>query len=59
MEMEERLPYCYPKGELIGEQLLLAERVTAAISGGVIRMGDDFERIIARDKLERSVLSHD
>ena len=55
-EMEEKLPDGDSDGELHGDQLLMAERVTAAQPGGAIRMGDVIEQIIARDNLERLVL---
>ena len=53
MEMEEELPNGDADGELHGDQLLIAERVSAARPGGAIRMGDVIERIIARDNLQR------
>ena len=52
MSMEEELPDGDADGELHGDQLLVAERVTAARPGGAIRMGEVIERIIARDNLE-------
>ena len=56
MEMEEEeQPDGVADGELHGDQLLVAERVAAARSGGAIRMGDVIERIIARDNLTRSI----
>ena len=55
MEIEEELPDGHAEGELNGDQLLMAELVAAARSGGAIRMGDEIERIIARDTLERPV----
>ena len=55
MVMEEELPDGNAKGELYGDQLLMAERVAAARFCGAIRMGDIIERIIARNNLERPV----
>ena len=46
IKMEDELPDGDADGELHGDQLLLAERVAAARSGGAIRMGDVIERII-------------
>ena len=53
MEMKQELPDGNAKGELHGDQLLMAKQVDAARHGYVIRMVDLIERIIARDKLER------
>ena len=53
MEMEDELPDGDADGVLHGDQLLMAERVAAARPGGVIRMGEVIERIIARYNLER------
>ena len=55
MDMEEKLPDGDADGDLHGDQLLVAERVAAARSGGAIRMGEVIERIIARDNLERPI----
>ena len=55
MDMEEELPDGDADGELNGDQLLMAERVTAARPGGAIRMVEVIERIIARDNFERSL----
>ena len=55
MEMEEEQPDGDADGELHGDQLQMAERVTAARSGNAIRMGDVIEQIIALDNLERPV----
>ena len=41
--------------ELIGNQLLVAEREAAARPGAAIQMGDVIEQIIARDHLEQPV----
>ena len=54
-EMEEKLITGDAKGELHGDQLLMAEQIAAVRLGGVIRMGEMIERIIARDNLERPV----
>ena len=51
--MEEELPDGDADGELHGDQLLMAERVAAARSGGAIRIGEVIERIIALDNLEQ------
>ena len=59
MEMEEELPDGDADGELHGDQLLMAERVAAARPGGVIRIGEVIEQIIARDNLERPALPPD
>ena len=53
IEMEEELPDGDADNDLHGDQLLMAERVTASRPGGATRMGDVIERIIARDNLER------
>ena len=57
MDMEVELPDCDADGELYGDQLLMAERVAAALPGRDIRISDGNERIIARDNLERPVSS--
>ena len=51
----EKLPDGNSDGKLHGDQLLVAEQVAAARPGGVIRMNDVIERIIALDNLEPSV----
>ena len=56
MEMEEKLPDNDADGKLNGNQFLKAERVAAARPGGVFRMGEGIEPIIARDNLEQPAL---
>ena len=51
--MEEELPDGDADGELQGDQLLMAERVTAARPSDAIQMGEVIVQIIARDNLER------
>ena len=55
IEVEKMMPDGDADGELHGDQLLMADRVADARSGGAIRMNEVIERIIARDNLERPV----
>ena len=55
MEMEEKLLDNGAERELHGDQLLMAERIAAARSGGAIRMNEVIEQIIARDNFGRPV----
>lgn len=52
MDMKKKLSDGDVDGELYGNQLLIPERMAAARPGGVIRMTDVIQRIIARDNLE-------
>ena len=51
----KKLPNGDADGELHGDQLQMAERITAARPGGAIRMGNVIEKIIARANLKRPV----
>ena len=53
MDIKEELPNGDAVGELHVNQLLMAERVTAARQGGAIRICHVIERIIAGDNFER------
>ena len=55
METKEEQPDGDADGELHYNQLLMAERVTAARPNDTIRMGEMIERFIACDNLERPV----
>ena len=55
MDIKEVLLDGDADGELHGDQLLVAQRVAAARPGGAIRLGEEIERIIARDNHERPV----
>ena len=58
MDMEVKLPIVTPTTssmELYGDQLLVAERVTAARPTRGIGISDAIERIIAHDNFERPV----
>ena len=56
MDMEKKLPNNDADGELNSDQLLVAERVAAALFGGGIRICDIIQPIKARDILKRLVL---
>ena len=58
MDMEEEVPDGDADGELNGDQLIIAERMSAARPGGAIRINHVIERIIARDNFERPDSSH-
>ena len=51
MDMAKELPDGNANGELLGDQLLMAERVAVAQPSGAISMNEVIERIIARDNL--------